>query len=240
MIKYNNNTINDWDFGTSNIKKVYRNNSVCYYKISGTPPRLPSGYTEVEYIENVSPNMAYIDTNFQPNQDTRILTDIQIVTSTDYGKLFSSGQWDGLNAIQLQYEVGVAGTLLIDWGTATGHYNTNINGDYNRHTYDWDKNNFYLDGTLIASTTYGNFQCTCNLLIFRASSTSCAPTMHSEEVEFAKLFSFKIYDDGTLVRDLVPCKRDNDSMVGMYDLVNDVFYYPPNYQSYQMVAGPKV
>lgn len=36
MIKYNNSNINDWDYGTSNIIKVYRNNAVCYYKLDYT------------------------------------------------------------------------------------------------------------------------------------------------------------------------------------------------------------
>ena len=35
MIKYNNSNINDWNYGASNIIKVYRNNAVCYYKITG-------------------------------------------------------------------------------------------------------------------------------------------------------------------------------------------------------------
>lgn len=38
MIKYNNNTINDWNFGTSNLVKVYRNNAIVFYKISGGSP----------------------------------------------------------------------------------------------------------------------------------------------------------------------------------------------------------
>ena len=42
MIKYNNSNINDWYYDTSNIIKVYRNNAVCYYKISDTPPTPPT------------------------------------------------------------------------------------------------------------------------------------------------------------------------------------------------------
>lgn len=38
MIKYNNNTINDWNFGTSNLIKVYRNNAIVFYKVSGESP----------------------------------------------------------------------------------------------------------------------------------------------------------------------------------------------------------
>ena len=41
MIKYNLNTINDWDYGTSNIIKVYRNNNVCYYKVVSSPAPEP-------------------------------------------------------------------------------------------------------------------------------------------------------------------------------------------------------
>ena len=35
MIKYNNNTINDLNFDTSNVIKVYRNNAIVFYKVSG-------------------------------------------------------------------------------------------------------------------------------------------------------------------------------------------------------------
>ena len=38
-----------------------------------------------------------------------------------------------------------------------------------------------------------------------------------------RLYSAKIYDSGTLVRNFIPCKNDNN-VVGLYDLVNDVFY----------------
>ena len=38
----------------------------------------------------------------------------------------------------------------------------------------------------------------------------------------AKLFSCKIYDDGTLVRNYIPVKNSNN-IAGVYDLVNDTF-----------------
>ena len=37
MIKYNLNTINDWNFGDDNITKVYYDNAVCYYKVFKSP-----------------------------------------------------------------------------------------------------------------------------------------------------------------------------------------------------------
>lgn len=38
MIKYNNNTIFDWNFDTSNVIKVYRNNAIVFYKVIGGSP----------------------------------------------------------------------------------------------------------------------------------------------------------------------------------------------------------
>ena len=43
MIKYNTKTINDWNFDSSNIVKVYHNGAVCYYKLEGSPS--PTGQT---------------------------------------------------------------------------------------------------------------------------------------------------------------------------------------------------
>lgn len=39
-----------------------------------------------------------------------------------------------------------------------------------------------------------------------------------------RVFRVKISDAGTLVRDFIPAMRDSDGEVGMYDIVNDVFY----------------
>lgn len=60
MIKYNSNTISDWNYGDDNIIKVYRHNAVCYYKVissGGTTSQTPcfavvddiSQYQETEF-----------------------------------------------------------------------------------------------------------------------------------------------------------------------------------------------
>ena len=53
----------------------------------------------------------------------------------------------------------------------------------------------------------------------------------------ADLYYFKLFVNGTLVRDLIPCKNSNN-VVGMYDVVNNVFYTSPNGNAF--VAGPAV
>ena len=45
----------------------------------------------------------------------------------------------------------------------------------------------------------------------------------SSESNLTKWYYFKIYDNDTLIRNYVPCYRKADSVVGMYDTVNNVF-----------------
>lgn len=39
-----------------------------------------------------------------------------------------------------------------------------------------------------------------------------------------KCYSLEIWDNGSKVRDMIPCYRKLDNVIGMYDLVNNVFY----------------
>ena len=316
MIKYNNSNINDWNFGEDNIIKVYRNNAVCYYKVtSGDTPvqepcfavvdditqysdtefedvfnkadgkwyklnnlnnyeeygvygtgrtityydgkltiddgyeylysgntwnnmgavsgssRLPQGYTEVEYIENQY--MAYIDTGFKPNQDTRMYMNMQMVTSTSGGRYISAGgAWNSTNTIAFDYE---SNTLHVKYAMVGGWttYNS-VTMDYDPHEYDFNKNEFYVDGTLVGSTSYTAFQCSYNLAIF--AFLNSGNQGNDGEQFLGKMYWFKLYDDDTLIRDFVPCKRDSDSKYGAYDLVNDVFYPSAN-QGSAFVGG---
>lgn len=187
--------------------------------------RLPQGYTEVEYVENNT--LAYINTGFKPNQDTRIVAEMQVVSSTNYNPHFGCGAWNAYNCIRMGYENGISGTLHVKYGTKDGWtVYSSVRGDLNKHTYDWNKNEFYMDGSLVGSITYGNFQATDNLGIFYVIEGSTAPS--STYISYARAYSFKIYDNDVLTRDLVPCKRDSDEKYGMYDIVNDVFYTSPN------------
>lgn len=201
---------------TSETKAVFQ------YITDGSEPtsRLPQGYTEVEYVENTS--NAYINTDFIPNQDTRIVAKMQCVTSNTSCCHFGANSWDENNGMWLTYETGISGTLHIAWlGKTT--WTTYGNGDYNIHTYDWNKNVLYKDDVLVGSSTYGTYQCTNKLGIFtNLQNTDDRPNADTVFLK-GRMYYFKVYDDGTLVRDFVPCINPNN-VVGAYDVVNGVFY----------------
>lgn len=158
---------------------------------------------QIAYLE--STGTQYIDTGFKPNQDTRIVATMQCVTSTSYGRLFGSGTYNTLNSIMIDYETGITGTLHIKYGNNSNWTNvSSIYGDYEIHTYDFSKNNFYLDNELVSSNTYSAFQNTSNLGIFTYINGNNVG--QSAEFFVGRLYSFRIYDNDVLVRDYIPVR----------------------------------
>ena len=87
MIKYNTKTINDWNFDSTNIVKVYHNGAVCYYKLEGSPT--PTGQT---------PCYAVVD-------------DITQYSSTEFVDVYdkATNKWYKLNNLNQYEEYGLYG-----------------------------------------------------------------------------------------------------------------------------------
>lgn len=171
--------------------------------------------TQVAYLE--STGTQYIDTGFKPNQDTRIIATMQCVTSTSYGRLFGSGTRNSLNSIMIDYETGITGTLHVKYGNNSNWTNvSSIYGDYETHTYDFNKNNLYIDRKLVSSNTYGTFQSTSNLGIFTYINGNYVG--QSTEFFIGRLYSFQIYDNDVLVRDYIPVRVNETGY--LYDKVS--------------------
>lgn len=220
-------------------KYVYQNGEWVY-----NPSRLPQGYTEVEYVQNTG--TSYLDIAFKPNTNTRILTEMQAVSSANYPRLFGAGMWNAAAGINLAYQTsGGQNCLHINWyGRTSWSYYTSFTFDYNKHTYDLNKNNLYRDETLVGSISYTtSYQSSDNLGVFTyiANGRPSQSGYWGQEHFKGKMYSFKVYDNGTLVRDLVPCIRDNDNTVGAYDIINDVFYtVPSGYTTDKLIAGQPI
>lgn len=173
--------------------------------------RLPAGYTELEYIE--STGTQYIDTCFKPNQDTRVVADIQMV-GTPVNAFFFGGRTSTTSNIFCFLWLESNKVFRTDYNNKQ----KSVSGVYNDRVFvDFNKNIVEMNGTVIEHT-YGTFQSTGNLFIFAASTSG---TMSSPAS--ARLYSFKMYDNGTLIRDFVPCTNTSGT-VGLYDMVNGIFY----------------
>lgn len=187
-----------------------------YVNSLNTSDNFPQDFTELEYIE--SNGSQALDTGYNPNSNTRVILDYNLTQLT--------GKWMGIFAARDGQSSGFSNQYAY-WSNETGVYRSNYSGktgilfgsqNTNRHIIDKDKAVLKEDGIVVADHPAATFSCNYNLYIFCGNS---AGTL--EHYARMRLYSCKIYDNGVLVRDYVPVKRNRDSAIGLYDRVQRTF-----------------
>lgn len=177
---------------------------------------LPEGYTELEYIE--STGTQYIDTGFKNNQDTRVVMDVQATSTPTATSWFFGGRTSNSDATMgVFYYAGSTKKITADYDGNGQRYNFDSLGATDRLSIDYNKNVLTIN-SYSKTFTSATFQSTGNIALFGINTAGEVSSCIS-----AKLYACKIYDNGTLVRNYVPCK-DSSGVAGLYDLVNDTFY----------------
>lgn len=181
--------------------------------------RLPQGYQEVEYIE--SSGTQYIDTGYKPTgENMRLVMDYMYTASPNGKSLFGA---ESSSTFPITFYSKSATTADFYIGSTYNVVSYNITTD-TRYKLDCHANNGAFTANLnevAKSETYsGSLLKTLNLFLF----TNNGQQQQSMQLISARLYSCQIYDNGTLVRDFVPCYRKADNVAGLYDLVNNVFY----------------
>lgn len=199
-----------------------------------SPGRLPQGYTELEYISSTSTGGQYINMNI-------LLYDV-LNKQYDIATKFSIAG-NGKNTSQQGTLFGCQENINPWPGTFIRYKDNSIIGRY--IGADVKDNNLGSVNTIIELTektppaknvyNYNNSNKThtWGTSLFSIMDANGNPDQFVE----ATLYYFKLFVNGTLVRDMVPCKNSNN-VVGLYDVVNDTFYTSPN--GAEFVAGPAV
>ena len=183
---------------------------------------LPGGYKKLEYIQ--SSGTQYIDTGFKPNQNTKIELDVLSAEGTSSNIPYIFGTQDSSN----NYFVA---TWVLGYGS--GMVTTGINlYDGKFHVVKVENGALYKDGSIIAQRTVSSFSIGVPIFLFAVNSSR-----QSMGYGACKLRSCKIYNNGTLVRDFIPCKNAS-GVIGLWDDVNSVFYQ--NAGSGTFTAGPEI
>lgn len=170
---------------------------------------LPDGYTQLAYVE--SDGQQYVNTNFAPNNNTRVVCDV-VFPVTDLGTWLFGARPGGGQYCFLSYQ----NKYRSDYANSTDDEMISI-VPTGRLTVDKNKNVTYINGEVARTAAQSAFSCQQNLYLFACNQSGVAHGYGS-----LKLYSCKIYDNDTLVRDYVPC-RSAQNEVGLYDLVNDTF-----------------
>jgi len=191
------------------------------YKICGnTEEILPRGYTRVEYLE--STGTQYIDIGRKMYNNSELELCFSFDEMQQNCSIFGSRASAAVNNFAISSSTG--DPISLDFGnylTSRASYKkTVINTKYIctiskslRAVYDGNR-------TLLARNT--NLISTDNVTPSNARIFDTAGGYSQNKLK-GKVYYCKIWENGVLVRNMIPCKNPSN-VVGMYDTVNDVFY----------------
>lgn len=191
-----------------------------------TAPLLPIGYTEVEYIQTLSGGKYRIDTGVSPNSTNgRIEMVVRADDSAGNGVLFGGKASSG------SYNVFIGGTQIsYRFTTTIKTASLNVRGKIIDVIFDAASKTLAIGDKVYSISITLDLN---NLILFNYLSSG---TMSDSSLA-GRIYSCKVYNGESLVRDLVPCVNPSGT-VGLYDLVGKTFY--GNSLAGALTAGPAV
>lgn len=194
----------------------------------GQSGQLPEGYTRLQYIE--SSGTQWIDTGFKPNQLSRVVMDVNILTQSGWPRAVFGGRNGSTTAVDSFVFWAFDSTYFrSDYDTGTTNIDVSVAG---RHSIDKNKNVCRVDGTTVTQPT-AVFQSNYPMALFGQNDVDGI----DERMVVMQLYGCQVYDNGILVRDFIPCESP-DGAVGLYDAANGMFY--GNAGTGDFAAGPEV
>lgn len=188
---------------------------------------LLNGVQELQWVK--ANGNVYLDTTFNPNQNTRVVADVEWDASATTSWLF--GARNGTNRGAFAF-LTYKSAYRADYGSATTTLSVLPSG---RFTVEMDKNVVKINGETVATASSQNFTTNYPMVLF-ANNTAGTISGYTT----AKLYSLKIYDNGTLVRDYIPVRHTSETATGLialYDAVLDVIHGPSGGGDFE--AGPE-
>ena len=179
----------------------------------------------VEYIQ--SDGSQFIDTGFNPNQDTGIIIKFQL-TSVETWQCIIGAANDEQNSDS--YSIWNSGT---EFGFYYASENLDWSGISNLdvHVMTSNKNTATIDENTI-SLAYTPFVTNYPINIFAPNYAGDRPYPAS-----MKLYYCQIFDNGEKVRDYIPCK-DSNGTACLYEMLSGTYIYNSGAGSF--ISGPEI
>ncbi len=200
-----------------------------WYEIIENAYGLPSGYTELEYIQ--TDGNSWVDTGYIPNGKPTIKTKLYTpaLTSQLWGCRWTPAPtYDTLGAI-----VGSGGNLTIYYGlyedskyTVFSNYRTGV-----IHTFELGENFIIYDGST-TNISRENISSTYSFTVGGFNNNG-----EINQTGVSRIYSMEVKESGNMMLYLIPAKNAS-GVVGMYDTVSGTFF--TNAGSGTFVAGPEI
>ena len=179
--------------------------------------KFPDEYQQVEYIG--ATGNQYIDTGVKTSQNLEIICSF---STTTVGTTFFGGRTSYV-ANSLTFGFFGYKSSFVGFGGATTEYQTTINLiDGNIHTVDLSNSLYQIDGSDQTINNRNTLSLYNNIYLGTWNNNGEADTRMFK----GNIYAFKIYDNstGTMVRNLIPCYRKSDNVIGLYDMVSNTFF----------------
>ena len=183
------------------------------------------GYTILDYIQ--SSGTQYIDTGVYTTSDIKVYADFQYTDVTTrqqrpFGHTFDT---DTSNNVSFGTYINGNGKWAFAYKDGQGNWQASTVTATTARTY------ITLDGKNKKFSIRGpaTYDCDITTTITRQSNSSLSifadnRAGNPDNFSKMKLYAFKVWKNGTLIRDYIPVKRNSDGVVGLFDLVGGLFY----------------
>ena len=175
----------------------------------------PTGYAYLDYLATGATAGAYIGLTSSPDIAAEMV--IQFTAAPTNNRWFY-GAFRNYGAPILGYQNGRVEGYIVSGGAIQSF-------DSEKHIYRVDANGISVDGTVKQAGNWSSAPQGVALYLFARGGDG-------SPINNTRIYSCKMWNSGTLVRNFVPMKRLSDDAVGLYDLVNDVFYTNAGSQSF--------
>lgn len=175
-----------------------------------------SRYQRREYIE--STGTQFVDTGFKPSNLTSYVLDMQFVSA----KANSDNHFFSVNATNTYFALRLSAnktSFSVRWGKGALAVLPHSGNLTDRHVFTCNKGIFQCDDSEPVSFEPTVFTQPQTISLFTFTNNTGAHSSNS----CIKIYSLQMYEDGELVRDMVPCYDTQSNTRGLYDFVRQTF-----------------
>ena len=204
--------------------------------------KLPKGFRRLLYFEATG-TVHYVDTDIHPTANTRITAVAQTTVknaNTYLVGILDTPQWRRFHlgakwmTNQKFYLAGGVG------GNETQYTNDDrllIDAGWNKLTMDAANKVLSVnDGTTYALGTSGILPTESTLRIFGRASNSESHNVGNP----VRIADVAIYESGEKTHEYIPCRRESDGVLGLYDVVDKLFLVNSGSAEGGFLAGPEL
>ncbi len=183
---------------------------------SGGGASLPKEYQQVEYIEGTGTQ--YIKTAIKTSLTLDFVCEFS-KSNSDITFLFGGRTNQNTNGVLFGFN---GSNCNVAYGKQTNMYSVTKNViDGKKHIVELSDSVYSIDGEEQYMANRGNtLSDNCYVYLFALNNNGTTNT----RIYIGKVFSFLIKEFGVVQCYFIPCYRKADNEIGMYDIVNDVFY----------------